>query len=125
MKACIECGNERNIILKDGRLRTRCRLCWNRYSNEIRKKHLNYYAKYIRNYNSNRIKTDAEYREKVYAINNKSNKKAVQELKESYLKNRVMDGAAWNNEFKEFIEIKKSIIQIYRIWKAQSTTSKP
>lgn len=110
---CIDCDNERNIWRGDRGLRTRCRLCWNKYCNKKRVGHLDYYAKYLNNYTKSKRKND-DYRTKNNEINNKSNKKAIKELRDSYIKNRIMDGKSWDNSFQEFIDIKKTILQIKR-----------
>lgn len=109
----IECDNERNASRGNGRLRTRCRECWNKYSRIAQKKHKDYFAAYLKKYIPEWRKENKGYLE----INNRSNKKAIAELKESYLKNRVMDGKSWNEELREFIEIKKTIIKIHRYGK--------
>ena len=115
---CIECDNERDLIRSDGYFRTRCRKCWNKYCKNNKINHKEYYANYMKKYIPNWRKTNKSY----LKYNNKSNKKAISELKNSYLKNRVMDGEAWNDGMKDFLEIKKAIIKIYRVWKKRITT---
>lgn len=117
---CIDCENERDVIRIDRgkeRLRTRCRICWNKYSRKCQLNHKDYYSKYIGRWTKEKIKSDNKKKRIVYAVNNKSNKKAIKQLSDSYIKNSIMKGRAWDESMRCFIEIKRAIMQINRLKK--------
>ena len=107
---CITCDNERDIYRGGGYLRTRCRICWNKYCKDNKYKHKAYFAAYLKEYIPEWRKKNKSY----LAVNNKCNKKAIKELRESYLKNIVAGGKAWNENLRDFIDVKKFQIKILR-----------
>ena len=107
MKGCIDCGGERDLKRSDRGFRSRCRTCWNNYSRAIQKKHQKYYTAYLKIYQKGYRKINKNY----LATNNKSNKKAIFQLKDSYIKNRLKD----KNASQELIETKRLIIKIKRL----------
>jgi len=110
---CIECDNQRNANRGDGRLRTRCKDCWNKYCRINRINHLKYFSDYINNYIADKRLND-DFKKHNNTINNKSNKKAISELKDSYIKNRITNGKKWGEDFSELIESKRLLIKIHR-----------
>ena len=73
---CITCDNERDIYRGGGYLRTRCRICWNKYCKDNKYKHKAYFAAYLKEYIPEWRKKNKSY----LVVNNKCNKKAIKEL---------------------------------------------
>lgn len=114
---CIECGNERDSPRGDGGLRTRCRICWNAFCRENRKKHLEYNRVYHRKYTPKYNILNRKYLE----INNRSNKKAIAELKDSYVKNVLFKNKKSFEVDYELIELQRSLLKLKREIKNERT----
>lgn len=109
--SCIQCGNKRNISRGDGRLRTRCRTCWNAYCGSKRKNYLEYQRDYHREYTPIYNKRNPE---KYIEANNKSNKKARVELKDSYVKNILFKSKKQVEVDYELIELQRALLKLKR-----------
>lgn len=98
-------------------LREFCKKCYNKKMREYKKTTCakEYFRKYIKNYMKARLCSDLVFKKKVYAINNKSNKKAISELKNSYIKNRLSNGKKHNPLHEPLIELKKESIKLNRL----------
>ena len=108
---CIKCGGKRDISRGDGRLRTRCRICWNEYCGSKRKNHLEYQRDYHREYMP---KYNKRHPKKYIEANNKSNKKARVELKDSYVKNILFKSKKSFKVDYELIELQRTLLKLKR-----------
>lgn len=121
-KRCKECDCElvgRKLAPKGGgKFRTVCRDCWNIKSRKWRHKHKTKNAQYTRSYNRTRRKVDKNFKAKTNKSNLKSNLKAIVHLKDSYIKNRLVNSHHYESKIPpEIIELKRLSIQIHRATK--------
>lgn len=76
-----------------------------------------YYRKYLKEYMPKYNKDNKKYLE----VNNRSNKKAIAELKDSYVKNRLFKGKKSHPVSPELIEAQRTLLKLKRKLKNGST----